>query len=464
MRRIHPAVCAAVVHLAAAGAAAAQPIAKPPAQPPPAPRFTPQIDDPMLAPPAAADTQLTTWSEARRLLTAGATELRRADAGVNRADALVDIAGSALRPTARLGAAVTLDVLHPGTAPGIPSTGEHDPTSPLGTVQLGGRWALLDVGARRNRDAADADRRGAALDRIDAERRVAARVARAMIAVAAAERAAELNRVGLRQSLERAALGTRTFELGAATELDVVRTRQDVALARAALVAGDEQLRRAREELGLALGADGAVGVAPALTGDALLAELAGHCRPLRGDEARADLAAAEAAVDAAHARQAQARAGALPTVELVTTVSAYSATDPAPAYVPSWTVALVLELPLWEGGLRKAAVAERAAAEQDAALIRADVQRTAGFEIARARRGGEVAGALVAAATEARALAERVDTMTRRSFEIGRATSLELVQSAAALRAAELTLSLREFERLAAEVDALLTEARCVP
>jgi hypothetical protein len=53
---------------------------------------------------------------------------------------------------------------------------------------------------------------------------------------------------------------------------------------------------------------------------------------------------------------------------------------------------------------------------------------------------------------------------MTRRSIEIGRATSLELVQSAAALRQAELTLSLREFERLAAQVDALLTEARCVP
>ena len=204
-------------------------------------------------------------------------------------------------------------------------------------------------------------------------------------------------------------------------------------------------------------------GVAAALTGDALLAGLAAQCRPLRG-EPRADLAAAEADVEAARARRAQARAGYLPTLDLVTTLSAYTATDPAPAHVPSWTVALVLELPLWEGGLRKAAIAERAAAEEDAALVSADLRRVAGFEIARARRGDEVADALVATAVEARGLAERVDTMTRRSFEIGRATSLELVQSAAALRQAELNLSLREFERLAAQVDELLTEARCVP
>ena len=465
MRCIHPAVHAAVVCLTAGamGAVLAKPAAAQPVAQPPAPRFAPQIDDPMLAPPPAAAMQVATWEEAWRLLAASGTDLRRAAVAEARAGAAEDIARAALRPNARLGAAATIDVLHPDTAPGIPALGTHDPTSPLGTATVSARQALLDVGARRGRAAAMADHRAAALERVDAERRSIQRVARAMIAVAAAERAAEVNRVGLRQSLERAALGARTFELGAATELDVVRTQQDVALARAAVVAGDEELQRAREALGLALGVDAAVGVGGALAGDALLAELAAQCRPLRG-ELRADLAAAEADIAAARARRAEARAGYLPTVDLVTTLSAYTTADPAPAYVPTWTVALVLDLPLWEGGLRKAAIAERTAAEADAALVSADRRRAAGFEIARARRGGEVTGALVATAAEARALAERVDTMTRRSFEIGRATSLELVQSAAALRQAELTLSLREFERLAADVDALLTEARCVP
>ena len=85
-------------------------------------------------------------------------------------------------------------------------------------------------------------------------------------------------------------------------------------------------------------------------------------------------------------------------------------------------------------------------------------------IQIARARRGGAVAAELLAAATEARDLAARVDAMTRRSFEIGRATSLELVQSAGVLRQAELTLALREAALIADEVEAMLTEARCVP
>ena len=96
--------------------------------------------------------------------------------------------------------------------------------------------------------------------------------------------------------------------------------------------------------------------------------------------------------------------------------------------------------------------------------MYKRQVRRAATLEIARARRGGAVATELLAAATEARDLAARVDAMTRRSFEMGRATSLELVQSAGVLRQAELTLAQREAARLAAEVEALLTEARCVP
>lgn len=49
----------------------------------------------------------------------------------------------------------------------------------------------------------------------------------------------------------------------------------------------------------------------------------------------------------------------------------------------------------------------------------------------AAARRGVEVAEGLVRAAAEARELAERTDALTRRSFEIGQASSLELVQTA---------------------------------
>jgi outer membrane protein TolC len=72
------------------------------------------------------------------------------------------------------------------------------------------------------------------------------------------------------------------------------------------------------------------------------------------------------------------------------------------------------------------------------------------------------VAEALVKTAAESRQLAERTDQLTRRAFEVGRGGSLELVQSGAALRRAELTLALREFELVQARLDAFLTEARC--
>ena len=75
----------------------------------------------------------------------------------------------------------------------------------------------------------------------DTQRRLTLGVARTLVATVASERAAELNRVGLRQALERAALTQRSFELGASNQLDVVRVSQDVAVARESLVSGDER-------------------------------------------------------------------------------------------------------------------------------------------------------------------------------------------------------------------------------
>jgi outer membrane protein TolC len=129
---------------------------------------------------------------------------------------------------------------------------------------------------------------------------------------------------------------------------------------------------------------------------------------------------------------------------------------------VSTWNIAAVLSLPIWEGGLRGGLVRERAGIERQAADTLELTRRNVELEVARTRRGVEVAEALVKTAAEGRSLAEQTDQLTRRSFEIGRSGSLELVQSAAALRQAELALALREFELVQARLDAFLTEARC--
>ncbi|MFP2910602.1 TolC family protein, partial [Pyxidicoccus sp. 3LFB2] len=232
-----------------------------PEAPPTPPRFEAKVDDPMLAPPPSAAEQVGSWEEALGLLRGRSTDLRTAEAGVERAQGRWRQALSALLPNARATAGVALDILNPetpvvagggGLGPVVGgSTGSgREPTTPLGTASVTLTQSLVDVGAWRGASSARAAEDSAQASLHDVQRRLTQGLASALVATVAAERAAEINRVGLRQALERAALSQRSMELGASTQLDVMRVRQDVEVAREALVAGDEQLRRAREALG----------------------------------------------------------------------------------------------------------------------------------------------------------------------------------------------------------------------
>ena len=441
------------------------------AEPPlPAP-FEPTVEDPMLAPALRPRHVLSTWDQAWRLLQAHSTDLESAEASLQRAEGRWRQSLSELLPTLRASAAAGIDVLHPsiplGSVGGVSTFGgaatesTRIPTSPLGTAAISLSQTVFDLGAYRGVSSAQANTRSAEANLREVRRRMTQGLASALVAVVAAERAAEINRTSLRQALERSALTERTFELGAATQLDVARVNQDVAVARAALISGDEQLRRTREALGLALGIDGEVGVIPGFALEGLVAQTRQECRPLGKGELRSDLVATREQVEAAAQSRAQASAGYLPRVDLASNIGAFT-TMPGPGRVSLWSVAAVLSVPVWEGGLRRGLVEELAGAEAAAVVAAEQRRREVFFEFERARRGEEVARKLVDAAKSARELALETDRLTRRSFEIGRATSLELVQSAVNLRQAELNLALREFEWVQARLDAFLTEAAC--
>ena len=216
----------------------------------------------MLAPVPAAPRQVETWEEALVLVRERSTDLETAQANIDRAEGRWRQALSALLPNARFSANVSYDVLQPRPAVLPGGAGVlPDGTVPLGIGTASLTQSVVDLSAWRGLSSAEAAQRSAEASLQDVRRRLTLGLARTLVAVVAAERAAELNRVGLRQALERAALVQRTLELGAATQLDVARTRQDVEVARQSLIAGDEQLRRAREALGLALGFDQGVGV-----------------------------------------------------------------------------------------------------------------------------------------------------------------------------------------------------------
>ncbi len=531
--------------------ATAAPAAPAEPTPPPAP-FQPQVNDPMLAPPPAAQRLVESWQQALAWARERSTDLRSAQANVQRAEGRWRQSLSAVLPNARMSASVTVDALHPDvptTPAGTPlqQAGEGiRPTAPLGAGTVSLTQSLVDLGAWRGLASAEAAEDGAQASLRDVQRRLTLGLARALVATVAVERAAELNRVGLRQALERAALTQRSFELGAGTQLDVMRVRQDVEVAREALVSGDEQLRRAREALGLALGFEGPIGVSPSLQLQSLVTDTQNVCAPLDAvgerpdlvaaraqlesaresrrqasagylptlglasslnafttepgparvgtwnisavlsvplwegglrqglvDQTRAtctplkalgerpDLEAARAQVESAHASTRQASAGYLPTLGINSNINAFT-TEPGPGRVATWSIAAVLSVPLWEGGGRAGIVRERAGLEQQAAETLERTRRDVEVEVARARRSVEVAESLVKTAAESRELAARTDQLTRRAYEVGRGSSLELVQSGAALRQAELSLALREFELVQARLDAFLTEARC--
>jgi len=436
-------------------------------EPPPV-AVPPRVEDAMLAPVPAAAQRVTTWEEALGLVRERSTDLRGMEAGVRRASGRWRQALSALLPNARVQASVALDVLNPDTPavvnPGL-GTGAgasgRTPTVPLGTVTATLTQSVVDLSAWRGLSSARASEEGAVASLHDVRRRLTLGLAQALVATVAAERAAEINRVGLRRALESAALTQRTFELGAGTPLDVVRVSQDVAVARGVLIAGDEQLRQAREALGLSLGFGHAVGVDPTFNLQGLVEQTRQDCALLERLDARADLLAARAQVESARDSRRQASAGYLPTLGISSTLLGLT-TDPGFGRFATWNVAAVLSVPLWEGGGREGLVRERAGVEAQAVAALEGAHRDVTLEVTQARRGVDVAEALVKTAVESRALAERTDKLTRRAFEVGRGSSLELVQSGAALRQAELNLVLREFERVQARLAAFLTEARC--
>jgi len=135
---------------------------------------------------------------------------------------------------------------------------------------------------------------------------------------------------------------------------------------------------------------------------------------------------------------------------------------DPGFAQVPAWNVGAALVLPFWDGGVREGLLRQARAGAEIARQAVVGLERSVSVEVLQARRAVEVAEAARDIAGRSRDLAQESDRLTRRSFEVGSGTSLELVQSAGALRQAELQLVLREFQLQEAKVTAFLAEAAC--
>ena len=424
--------------------------------------------DPLLEAPKQPERVIGSWEEALQLARASSTNLRIAMLDIQRGEAQRRSALAAMLPTITAGGTASKQFLFNetsqvtgvnGLTPVFTNVRSPFPASVTGNVSL--TEPLFAPRLWWAAGTADANMQlvGSSLD--EAKRKLTIAVAQGLIGVFTAERVAELNRVGLRNSLQRLDLAERRLALGAATGLDVVRARQDVATARATLLQGDESLRRAREALGISIGVPQEVGVASTIQLDGLVTSANKFCKPNANLEDRSDLAALHAREVLANRAHKDVEFQFVPTVTAQSTLAA-TTTDVGASPNTTWNVQAVLSVPIWDGGNRYGLLRDTDAQAQQAREQFEAGRRAAVIEVSQARRGIGVAEDRAKVSAEARKLAEDQDTLTRKAFQEGRGTSLELITSAQALRNAEIELVLRQFDVVQARVSAVLAESTC--
>lgn len=452
----------------AAPASAAPATAAIPALPPPL-----RLDDPMLVPVPPPVKMVASWDEAIAMLHARSLDIRNAYDAVKVAEATWRIALAQMLPS--LSGQATVGHLQyverpsksgagGGGAGGIVSgsTVLTSSTTSLST-QLSFQQEVLNIQDVHAIGTARVGVEAQQLSADDLRRTLTLAAANAIVAVVAAERVAELNRIGLRNALEQLVLSQTKMKDGAATALDVARTQANVDAARATLVTGDESLREAREALGLTLGYPEQIGVVPGLSLDRLVTGALGSCRTQEDLHERRDYQSLVKLQEVAQRNITDVREQYLPTVNLNSNLSALEA--PAGAYpTTTWSVSGVLNIPIWDGGTRTGNLRNNEALLDEAKNAVLALERTATVQVLQAKRGVEVALLSEQVADRARITAASIDHMTEQTYRAGGVgiTSLDLVIASEALRTAEINLAVREATLVQSKIAAALTLSTC--
>jgi outer membrane protein TolC len=419
----------------------------------------PAVSDPMLAPPPAAPRQVKSWDEALALLRAHSPDYIASYESVVRAEAQSRIALAAVLPTLNGQGSY----VHQFFTERVAIAGLAFVTPPADTFSAGAalQWNVLSPRAMYAVGTAKENVRATALSFEDRRRMIALTVVNAMLSTLAAERVAELNRVGLRSALERLALTQARLQYGQGTPLDVDRAAQDVAASRALLISGDEALRQSREALGAALGSTTAMAAPGDLSLDEFDAAVARTCRLNDDIEHRPDVAAARLRAEIAERGVHDAELIFSPSLSVGSQATAQTVAVLAP--LNTWSVQAVLSVPFYDGGVRYGALKDSHAALEQARQALVTARISAIVSAAQAQRSVSVYEASRQVAQEQRDLAARVDQRTRDGYARGAGTSLDLVVSAQSLRQADINLVLLEVQVGEARASAVLTNAECV-
>jgi len=419
----------------------------------------PTVVDPMLDPLPPPRRTVGSWEDALSLVRARSTDLRLAFDEVEKAEGQSRIALAGALTQVNATGSLTHNFLQ-GNYPIAPGVNLAYPTRNVLAGQIGLVQPVLSPRAWYAVGTAHRAEDAARLTLEDRKRVLATDVAGALVAEIAAERIAELNRVGLRHALERLALAHRREDLGSGNRLDVVRAEQDVDAARAAVVSGDESARQDREALGLALGIAEPIGAAQGLNIDGLVNDTGTGCKLVGTVDERADLRVLHTEVDIAARGVKDVWYQFSPVVTFQSTLA--SSNDALAIPATTWNIEGVLTIPIWDGGARYGELRQAKAQKDEAEQNLIAQRRTVVIQIEQARRAVAVAEDSRKVAVDAETHARQVDHMTQVGFLTGQGTSLDLVVSAGALRQAQINRALRDFDLVRARIEALLALADC--
>jgi outer membrane protein TolC len=398
------------------------------------------------------------WDEALALLRAHSPDYVASYESVRRAEAQSRIALAAVLPTLTGQGSAIHEASETIAIAGL--TLQSPPPNVL-SVGATFQWNVLSPRAIYAVGTARENTKATLLSFEDRRRVIALTVVSAMLSTLAAARVAELNRVGLRSALERLALTQARLQYGQGTPLDVDRAAQDVAASRAQLISGDEALLQSREALGAALGSTTPIAAPGDLSLDDFDAAVARTCHLNADIERRPDVAAARLRTEIAERGVHDAELLFAPSLSVGAQLSRANASTLGP--LTMWSLQAVVNVPLYDGGVRYGAVRDSRSALEQArqALVAARVAAVVSAE--QAQRSVSVYEASRQVAQEQRDLAARIAQRTRDGYARGAGTSLDLVVSAQSLRQAEINLVLLQVQVGEARASAVLANAECV-
>ncbi|MBL8741245.1 MAG: TolC family protein, partial [Myxococcales bacterium] len=214
-----------------------------PAQPPPAaaePKPMTAVgeaaDKDEIPPVPVADKTIKSWREAIQLASAEDVNYSISILEVERSRGIERQTLAGTLPQLDAQGVLTFNLLRQDVDSVDFTTGERTtvtvPSSPTASVSVSLRQPLIAPRVWYAIGTAEKQTELAKTAIKDNKRVLVAAVADAIVTVVTAERAAEVNRVGVKASLDRLKLQKKRRELGAGSDLDIIRFRQDVVAAR----------------------------------------------------------------------------------------------------------------------------------------------------------------------------------------------------------------------------------------